>query len=147
VRPLARWLAEEGPGARRARGLEALAATLAALQRSSVELPPLALDQLWIAPVADAPCEPVPAASPALRWKRSPAIFLSGVRSGRIRTGARAHAGRALLHGLRAERLVTPEEEQRIRGLIERPPGARNALPPASRGAGVTPGPGIASGG
>lgn len=83
--PFPRWLRTDGIGAERVRGLEALGRTLVAIRRAGVELPGLALADLWIAPSGSGGCEEEAAGT---RRNRLPGILLVSVRGARLRTRA-----------------------------------------------------------
>ncbi|HEX6884845.1 MAG TPA: lipopolysaccharide kinase InaA family protein [Planctomycetota bacterium] len=109
--PFPRWLRTDGVGAERARGLAALGRTLAALRRAGVELPDLALADLWVTPGGGA-CEEEPAGA---RRNRLPGVTLVDVRGARLRSAAPSPLAR-----LEAELapLLAPEERRSLSALL-----------------------------
>lgn len=78
--PFPRWLATDGLGAERERGLAALAALLARLARTGLVLPALAPEHLWVAPSGSGECE---TEGPGLRKNKLPGVFVADVRDAR----------------------------------------------------------------
>jgi hypothetical protein len=103
-----RWLRTDGHGAARARGLEALGKTLAALERAGVVLPRLTLADLCVTPSGGG-CEDEPAG--AARRNRLPGVTLVCVRGGGL-----VRAPRPVLAALTGELagLLTLEERARL---------------------------------
>lgn len=83
--PLARWLATDGLGEERARGLAALGATLANLVRARWLLPELAPEHLWLTPSGSGECE---TDGPGLRKNKLPGVSVSEVRGARAVSSA-----------------------------------------------------------
>lgn len=78
--PFPRWLRTDGIGAERARGIEALGRALAAVRRAGVELPELALADLWVTPGGSG-CEEEAAGA---RRNRLPGVTLVSVLGARV---------------------------------------------------------------
>jgi len=78
--PFPRWLATDGLGAERARGLQALGALLARLARTGLVLPALAPEHLWVTPSGSGECE---TEGPGLRKNKLPGVFVADVQGAR----------------------------------------------------------------
>jgi hypothetical protein len=108
--PLARWLASDGHGAERARGLAALGGMLANLVRARWLLPQLAGEHLWLTPSGSGACE---SEGPGLRKNRLPGVSLSEVRGARQVSSA-APILAALERALASVAGLTPEERAQV---------------------------------
>ena len=78
--PFPRWLATDGLGAERERGLQALGALLARLARTGLVLPELAPEHLWVTPSGSGECETEGA---GLRKNKLPGVSVADVRGAR----------------------------------------------------------------
>jgi len=78
--PFPRWLATDGLGAERARGLAALGALCARLARTGLVLPALAPEHLWVTPSGSGECE---TDGPGLRKNKLPGVFVVDVQGAR----------------------------------------------------------------
>lgn len=90
--PFPRWLATDGLGAERERGLAALGALLARLARTGLVLPELAPEHLWVTPSGSGECE---TDGPGLRKNKLPGVSVVDVRG--ARRARSAHESRRAL--------------------------------------------------
>jgi len=111
--PFPRWLATDGLGAERERGLTALGALLAHLARTGLVLPELAPEHLWVTPSGSGECE---TEGTGLRKNKLPGVFVADVQG--ARRARSAQESRRLLSEVleRVEGLESRERE----GLLER---------------------------
>lgn len=121
--PLPRWLATDGHGEERVRGLAALGAACANLVRSGVLLPHLAAEHLWLTPSGSGECE---TDGPLLRKNKLPGVSVSEV--GGARTGCAPAMILAALRGaLEGVAALNAQERAQVLAHAAGTPGAVDA--------------------